>query len=108
MRASIRSSIAVNDGSARPRASPRVRSVPAGAPGAGGTTPAPRSFAFDGVLSLESTLPNSVGDDLAARGHEVRWPDMPLGGCQAIWIDHERGALFGATDHRKDGVALGY
>jgi gamma-glutamyltranspeptidase/glutathione hydrolase len=33
---------------------------------------------------------------------------MPLGGCQAIWIDHERGALFGATDHRKDGVALGY
>jgi gamma-glutamyltranspeptidase/glutathione hydrolase len=69
---------------------------------------APRSFAFDGVLSLESTLPNSVGDDLAARGHEVRWPDMPLGGCQAIWIDHERGALFGATDHRKDGVALGY
>ena len=69
---------------------------------------APRSFAFDGVLSLESTLPKSVGDDLAARGHDVRWPDMPLGGCQAIWIDHERGALFGATDHRKDGVALGY
>jgi gamma-glutamyltranspeptidase/glutathione hydrolase len=69
---------------------------------------APRSFAFDGVLSLESTLPKSVGDELAARGHDVRWPDMPLGGCQAIWIDHERGALFGATDHRKDGVALGY
>jgi gamma-glutamyltranspeptidase/glutathione hydrolase len=69
---------------------------------------APRSFAFDGVLSLESTLPKSVGDELAARGHDVRWPDMPLGGCQAIWIDHERGALLGATDHRKDGVALGY
>lgn len=69
---------------------------------------APRSFAIDGVLSLESTLPKSVGDELAARGHDVRWPDMPLGGCQAIWIDHERGALLGATDHRKDGVALGY
>ena len=26
---------------------------------------APRSFAFDGVLSLESTVPNSVGEDLA-------------------------------------------
>ncbi len=68
---------------------------------------APRSFAFDGVLSLESTLGNEINAELSARGHNVRWADVALGGCQAIWIDHERGVLLGATDHRKDGVALG-
>lgn len=69
---------------------------------------APRSFAFDGVLSLEPTFGKHVGDELAARGHNVKWSELPLGGCQAIWIDRERGVLLGATDHRKDGVALGF
>jgi gamma-glutamyltranspeptidase/glutathione hydrolase len=69
---------------------------------------APRSFAFDGVLSLEPTFAKETGARLAARGHDVRWADAPLGGCQAIWIDHARGVLLGATDHRKDGVALGF
>jgi gamma-glutamyltranspeptidase/glutathione hydrolase len=69
---------------------------------------APRSFAFDGVLSLEPTFAKENGAQLAARGHDVRWADAPLGGCQAIWIDHARGVLLGATDHRKDGVALGF
>jgi gamma-glutamyltranspeptidase / glutathione hydrolase len=69
---------------------------------------APRSFSFDGVLSLESTIPAAVKDDLAARGHNVRWSEEPIGGCQAIRIDHERGVLLGASDHRKDGLALGY
>ncbi len=68
---------------------------------------APRSFDFDGVLSLEPTFGKDIGNELAARGHNVSWSESAIGGCQAIWIDHERGALFGATDHRKDGVALG-
>lgn len=68
---------------------------------------APRSFAFDGVLSLEPAFGKNVADALSARGHDVRWAESAIGGCQAIWIDHERGILFGATDHRKDGVALG-
>ena len=33
---------------------------------------------------------------------------MPIGGCQAILIDETRGALYGASDHRKDGMALGF
>jgi gamma-glutamyltranspeptidase/glutathione hydrolase len=68
----------------------------------------PRSFAFDGVLSLEPTFAKEVGTQLAARGHDVRWAEAALGGCQAIWIDRARGVLLGATDHRKDGVALGF
>ena len=69
---------------------------------------APRSFAFDGVLSLETTVSPDIKADLAARGHDVRWSEEPIGGCQAIRIDHERGVLLGASDHRKDGLALGF
>lgn len=68
----------------------------------------PRSFFADGVLALETTIPAEVKADLERRGHATEWADEPLGGCQAIWIDHERGVLWGASDHRKDGVALGY
>ncbi|MEN3346764.1 MAG: gamma-glutamyltranspeptidase / glutathione hydrolase [Bradyrhizobium sp.] len=69
---------------------------------------APRSFAFDGVLSLEPTIAPAVRDELIARGHDARFAEEPIGGCQAIRIDHERGVLLGASDHRKDGLALGY
>ena len=67
---------------------------------------APRSFAFDGTLSLEPTIPGSVADELIARGHRVIWADEPLGGCQAVHVDHSRGVILGASDHRKDGIAL--
>ena len=68
----------------------------------------PRSFCFDGKLSLEPTIPEAVRDDLDRRGHRTVWADEPIGGYQGIWIDHERGVLFGGSDHRKDGLALGY
>ena len=66
----------------------------------------PRSFALDGRLQLEPTIAQETVADLAARGHDVTIVDEPLGGCQAIYVDHERGVMFGATDHRKDGLAL--
>ncbi|KAA0074800.1 hypothetical protein CIW50_17795 [Tardiphaga sp. P9-11] len=68
---------------------------------------AARSFAFDGTLGLEPTISREIADELAGRGHVVNWADEPMGGCQAVFIDHERGVLFGASDHRKDGLALG-
>jgi len=68
----------------------------------------PRSFFVDGALSLEPTISEATKAGLEARGHTTRWADEPLGGCQAIWIDHGRGVLWGASDHRKDGIALGY
>ncbi|MGE8104494.1 gamma-glutamyltransferase [Allorhizobium sp. NPDC080224] len=68
----------------------------------------PRSFFTDGAISLEPTIAIEVKAELERRGHRTRWADEPLGGCQAIWIDDERGVLWGASDHRKDGVALGF
>ena len=69
---------------------------------------APRSFWFGGELELETTIPDAVRADLEARGHKTKRAVEPIGGCQAIWIDRDRGVLLGASDHRKDGMALGY
>jgi gamma-glutamyltranspeptidase/glutathione hydrolase len=69
-------------------------------------TDAPRSFAFDGALTLESIVDPQVDADLVARGHKVVRPPRPLGGCQAVWIDHDRDVLIGASDSRRDGMAL--
>jgi gamma-glutamyltranspeptidase/glutathione hydrolase len=68
----------------------------------------PRSFSIDGVLSLETTIDRSVREELEKRGHRTIIAPDPLGGCQAILIDEARGVLFGGSDHRKDGMALGY
>lgn len=68
----------------------------------------PRSFAFGGTLQLEKTIPNEVAADLARRGHRIERAVKPLGGSQAIFIDHARGLLVGGSDPRKDGIALGY
>ncbi|MBL8587437.1 MAG: gamma-glutamyltransferase, partial [Methylobacteriaceae bacterium] len=68
----------------------------------------PRSFWFDGTLTLERTFPESIKADLERRGHRVVWSQEPMGGCQAILIDRTRGVLIGGSDHRKDGLALGY
>jgi gamma-glutamyltranspeptidase/glutathione hydrolase len=68
---------------------------------------APRCMAEAGVLKLERGYPPATRAALAAMGHEVVDPDGPLGGGQAIRIDHERGLLIGGSDPRKDGCALG-
>jgi gamma-glutamyltranspeptidase/glutathione hydrolase len=69
---------------------------------------APRHFAYGGALQLEEGVPDDVAAELARRGHVIERVPKPLGGCQAIWIDHARGVLMGASDPRKDGCAFGY
>ncbi|OYX44694.1 MAG: gamma-glutamyltransferase [Rhodobacterales bacterium 32-67-9] len=69
---------------------------------------APRSMAENGILKAERGYPDTTLRALAAIGHQVTTPDGPLGGGQAILIDHARGILHGASDPRKDGCALGY
>jgi gamma-glutamyltranspeptidase/glutathione hydrolase len=69
---------------------------------------APRIFAYQGALQVEHFVPEPIRADLARRGHAIEMLDMPIGGCQAIWIDRERGVLIGGSEPRKDGLALGY
>lgn len=69
---------------------------------------APRSFFWEGELRVERGYAPNVRQALAELGHKVVIPESPIGGAQAIRIDHERGVLEGASDPRKDGLALGY
>ncbi|QHQ36568.1 gamma-glutamyltransferase family protein [Algicella marina] len=68
----------------------------------------PRAFPHDGVLDLERGYSEAVGQGLAAKGHKLATPETAIGGAQAILIDEEGGLLWGASDPRKDGAALGY
>ena len=69
---------------------------------------APRAFPEAGKLRVERGYPEAVRAELAALGHEIEVPDLPIGGAQAIAIDPDSGLLTGASDPRKDGCALGY
>jgi gamma-glutamyltranspeptidase/glutathione hydrolase len=60
-------------------------------------------------LVLESELFDAIGADLKARGQNiVRGNGGPMGGYQAIMIDPKSGVYRGASDHRKDGQAIGF
>ncbi|WP_282601737.1 gamma-glutamyltransferase family protein [Paracoccus sp. PARArs4] len=65
----------------------------------------PRSFATEGRLDVEPTIPDDVLADLAARGHRVNRVKGPIGGAQAI--RPVAGGLEGGSDSRKDGMAAG-
>jgi gamma-glutamyltranspeptidase/glutathione hydrolase len=69
----------------------------------------PRLFPRPGthVVEAESTLPVHTREALTRRGYELVAPNWAIGGAQAIQIDWEHGTLIGASDHRKDGCALG-
>jgi gamma-glutamyltranspeptidase/glutathione hydrolase len=65
-------------------------------------------------VMLEPDLTPEVIEALVKRGHERSLPPDGavhrtfMGGGQAIMIDPATGALLGASDRRKDGLALGY
>jgi gamma-glutamyltranspeptidase/glutathione hydrolase len=75
--------------------------------------PRVRYISGRGVM-LEETMASPVIDALVRRGHERMLPPAGImhralmGGGQAIMIDPATGALSGASDPRKDGLALGY
>lgn len=60
-------------------------------------------------LQLESELYDAIGPELKAMGHNVRSANgSRMGGYQAIMIDPDSGLYRGGSDHRKDGMAVGY
>ena len=71
----------------------------------------PRIFPIPGTdkVECEDTMPVAVKEALKAKGYQIIPVASPaIGGAQAIRIDWERGVLWGASDHRKDGCALGH
>ncbi|MEM9250470.1 MAG: gamma-glutamyltransferase, partial [Pseudomonadota bacterium] len=71
---------------------------------------APRAFAdiAKGQLFIERGYAPSVSEALASLGQPVAEAPSPIGGAQAIRMDLGDGLLVGASDPRKDGIALGY
>jgi gamma-glutamyltranspeptidase/glutathione hydrolase len=62
-----------------------------------------------GSLRLESGVSEGIVEDLRKRGHTIdEQGTAQYGGYQAIYRDQAAGVYAGATERRKDGVALGY
>ena len=68
---------------------------------------APRCFADANALNVETGYADDVAQGLADLGHNVTRATGPIGGAQAIKL-RDDGLLEGASDPRKDGIALGY
>ncbi|WP_318012108.1 hypothetical protein [Mesorhizobium sp. CA14] len=58
-------------------------------------------------VEAEHTLDGSTKAELERRGFIFTQAEDPIGGAQAIRIDWENGTLTGASEPRKDGIALG-
>ena len=69
---------------------------------------APRVFPEGRRLRIEGNLSEKTRAGLISRGHELYEDPAPIGGAQAIQIDHATGTLIGGSDPRKDGIAIGY
>ncbi len=58
-------------------------------------------------VEAEQTLDGATRAELERRGFSFSPSPDPIGGAQAIRIDWENGTLTGASESRKDGIALG-
>lgn len=61
-----------------------------------------------GILELESGVSPETVRVLEAKGHTIEITKGPFGGYQAIWRDTDTGVYWGASEMRKDGMAIGY
>ncbi|MDJ0763765.1 MAG: gamma-glutamyltransferase [Myxococcota bacterium] len=61
-----------------------------------------------GTVLLESGIPPNVMRELVQKGHTVAKTSGGFGGYQGIWIDQKNKTLIGASESRKDGLAIGY
>jgi gamma-glutamyltranspeptidase/glutathione hydrolase len=61
-----------------------------------------------GAVSVESGISKAAVEGLQAKGHRIVPGPGGFGGFQGILIDREHGVLYGASENRKDGCAIGY
>lgn len=80
---------------------PRLRHLGSPDPGADGKEPTPG-------LYLESQIGAETRSSLVAKGHSIIERYQDVGGYQAVMWDAASKVWWGATEMRKDGVALGH
>ena len=61
-----------------------------------------------GQVLLETGFSAETVQSLEQRGHKTAKGNGGFGGYQAIWYDSEKGVYYGASESRKDGMAMGY
>lgn len=67
---------------------------------------APRVWTEGGALELEAGISDEVGDELAARGHDILRVKRVAGGMNAIGFEQD-GMMTGAACWRADGTPVG-
>lgn len=80
---------------------PRVRHI-------GSAQPTGKPADGAGTVNVEAGVPEATIRALIKKGHKISRASSGFGGYQGIQIDWDRGTLHGATESRKDGIALGY
>lgn len=74
----------------------------------GGTEVTGQSARGVGLVQIESGITPPVRAELTKRGHHLVGGTGGFGGYQAILRDKKNSTYWGATEMRKDGVAIGY
>ena len=67
--------------------------------------------AYEGLLSIESRVPEDVFKALSDMGYKVKkYPEWTIGvgGAGMIYIDPKTGSLIGGVDPRREGYVLGW
>lgn len=68
----------------------------------------PRMFFEGGTLWAEDSVPADVCNALEKMGHPIKRRPEPWGGAQITMFDRANGTVIGASDPRKDGMAIAY
>lgn len=74
----------------------------------GSSTPTGTRMCDGGIVYLEPGVDETIVEGLRQKGHRVEYREGGFGGYQGIWIDPRTNMLFGGSEPRKDGCAIGY